>query len=53
MKRERPKALSMLEYAGSWAGAYLLRRGLYMPHELSSWIDEELVHSERNRMRVQ
>src|SRR5437868_4549876 len=30
VKRERPKALSMLEYAGSWAGAYLLRRGLYM-----------------------
>ena len=27
----RPKALGLLEYADSWAGAYLLRRGLFLP----------------------
>lgn len=31
----RPKALGLFEYAHSWAGAYLLRRGLFLPHELS------------------
>ncbi|MGB5705287.1 MAG: asparagine synthase (glutamine-hydrolyzing) [Arenicellales bacterium] len=29
-----PKAFAMLRYAGSWGGAYLLRRGLFMPAEL-------------------
>jgi len=29
-----PKYASLLEYGGTYAGAYLLRRGLYMPWEL-------------------
>jgi asparagine synthase (glutamine-hydrolysing) len=29
-----PKTAGMLEYGGSYAGAYLLRRGLFMPWEL-------------------
>ena len=29
-----PKAAGLLEYGGSYAGAYLLRRGLFMPWEL-------------------
>lgn len=29
----------MLEYGGSYAGAYLLRRGLYMPWELSAVLE--------------
>src|SRR6516165_6395019 len=32
--RETPKALGLLEYARSWAGAYLLCRGLFLPYEL-------------------
>ncbi len=32
--RRQPKALGMFEYSGSWAGAYLLRRGLFLPREL-------------------
>ena len=43
MLRERPKAAGMLEYAGSWTGAYLLRRGLFLPHELPALIGAELA----------
>ena len=43
MARRQPKALSMFEYAGSWAGAYLLRRGLFLPHELGSVMDRGMM----------
>src|SRR5262245_7837098 len=33
----------MLKYGGSFAGAYLLRRGLFMPWELSGLIDKAFV----------
>ena len=38
-----PKAAGMIEYGGSYAGAYLLRRGLFMPWELKSLLGEELA----------
>lgn len=31
-----PKAQGMLRYGGAWAGAYFLRRGLFMPWEVES-----------------
>jgi asparagine synthase (glutamine-hydrolysing) len=34
LSRRQPKALGLLEYGGSFEGAYLLRRGLYLPFEL-------------------
>jgi len=37
--RDRPKALGLLEYARSWAGAYLLRRALFLPYELKEIMD--------------
>ena len=37
--RVKPKALGVLEYSGSWAGTYLLRRGLFLPHELPEVMD--------------
>ena len=40
-----PKYAGVLEYGSDWAGAYLLRRGLYMPWELSSVLDADLVRS--------
>jgi len=40
-----PKAPGMLEYAGSYAGAYLLKRGLFMPWELDQLMDSELLTS--------
>ena len=34
MRDRNPKALSAIEYGGSFPGAYFLRRGLFLPHEL-------------------
>jgi asparagine synthase (glutamine-hydrolysing) len=49
--RANPKALSMLEYAGSWEGAYLLRRGLFLPHELPSLLDRDFVVEGMRRLK--
>jgi asparagine synthase (glutamine-hydrolysing) len=38
-----PKFAGLLKYGGSFAGAYLLRRGLFMPWELSGLMDENIV----------
>lgn len=38
-----PKYASLFEYGGSYGGAYLLRRGLFMPWELPAFLDGELV----------
>jgi asparagine synthase (glutamine-hydrolysing) len=37
------KYAGLLEYGGSYAGAYLLRRGLFMPWELPDLLDPEVV----------
>jgi asparagine synthase (glutamine-hydrolysing) len=36
------KAAGLIEYGGSYPGAYLLRRGLFMPWELPGLLGEEL-----------
>jgi asparagine synthase (glutamine-hydrolysing) len=46
-----PKALGMLEYAGSWEGAYLLRRGLFLPHELPALLDKDFVSDGMRRLK--
>lgn len=38
-----PKAAGMIELGGSYAGAYLLRRGLFMPWELGQVLDREVI----------
>lgn len=38
-----PKYASLFEYGGSWGGAYLLRRGLFLPWELPGVLDGEMV----------
>lgn len=38
-----PKYAGLLEYGGNYGGAYLLRRGLFMPWELPQILDAELV----------
>ena len=38
-----PKYASLLEYGGTYGGAYLLRRGMFMPWELPEVLDPELV----------
>ena len=50
--RRNPKALGMFEHAGDWSGCYLLRRGLYLPHELPSLLGEELTHEGLRRLNL-
>ena len=38
-----PKYAGLLEYGGDYGGAYLLRRGLYMPWELPDVLNPDLV----------
>jgi asparagine synthase (glutamine-hydrolysing) len=47
-----PKALSLLEYAGSWPGAWLLRRGLFMPWELPALMGEEASRAGLERLQA-
>ena len=43
--RVSPKAAGILEYATTYGDAYLLRRGLFMPWELGSVLDADLVRA--------
>jgi asparagine synthase (glutamine-hydrolysing) len=47
----RPKVLALLEYSKTWAGTYLLRRGLFLPHELSAVIGPELAQEGLRRLK--
>lgn len=40
-----PKYAGLLEYGGSLGGAYLLRRGLYMPWELPEIMDPDMARA--------
>ena len=51
MTRNNPKLAGMLEYGGSWSGAYLLRRALLLPFELRDVIDDELVRTGMARLQ--
>jgi asparagine synthase (glutamine-hydrolysing) len=46
----RPKALGLLKYSSTWAGAYLLRRGLFLPDELSQEMDPEVAREGMRRL---
>ena len=48
--RLHPKTAGVLEYGGTWAGAYLLRRGVYMPWELEGVLDPSLVQEGLRRL---
>lgn len=45
-----PKAAGVLQYGGDWAGAYLLRRGVYMPWELDQVLDRGLIEEGLRRL---
>jgi asparagine synthase (glutamine-hydrolysing) len=47
----RPKAPALLEYSGTWAGAYLLRRALFLPHELNRVLDPDLARDGMRRLK--
>ena len=46
-----PKAAGMLEYGGTFPGAYLLRRGVFMPWELDTILDRETAHIGLERLK--
>ena len=45
-----PKAAGFLELGGSYAGAFLLRRGLFMPWELRGLLDRDVVEHGLRRL---
>jgi asparagine synthase (glutamine-hydrolysing) len=45
-----PKVAGLLKFSGSFAGAYLLRRGLFMPWELGSLMDKDIVSEGLRRL---
>jgi asparagine synthase (glutamine-hydrolysing) len=45
-----PKVAGLLKWGGDYAGAYFLRRGLFMPWELPSVMDPELVSDGLRRL---
>lgn len=50
--RRNPKAPGIFEHAGDWSGCYLLRRGLYLPHELPSLLGAEVAHEGIRRLSL-
>ena len=51
--RAQPKALGVFEHASSWAGAYLLRRGLHLPHELTQIMEADFAREGLRRLKPQ
>jgi asparagine synthase (glutamine-hydrolysing) len=45
-----PKAAGLVEFGGSYPGAYLLRRGLFMPWELPEVLDPEVAREGLERL---
>jgi asparagine synthase (glutamine-hydrolysing) len=45
-----PKLAGMLELGGTYEGAYLLRRGVFMPWELDSVLDRDMVRTDLARL---
>ena len=50
--QERPKLKGLLHYGGSYPGAYLLSRGLFMPSELEDFLDPGLVKTGLRRLGI-
>lgn len=47
----QPKAAGLLQYGGTYAGAYLLRRALFLPFELSTQLDPEVLRIGLRRLQ--
>ena len=45
-----PKIAGVLKYAGTYAGAYLLRRGVFMPWELPDLMDRKFIREGLRRL---
>jgi asparagine synthase (glutamine-hydrolysing) len=47
-----PKGAGIIEYGGSYAGAYLLRRGVFMPWEIERIVGKEIARIGLRRLKV-
>jgi len=47
-----PKHASVFEYGGTFGGAYLLRRGMFMPWELEDILDRDVVRDGLNELQT-
>ena len=47
-----PKYAGLFEYGGTYGGAYLLRRGMFMPWELPEILDADLVREGWNELQT-
>ena len=47
-----PKYAGLLKYGGTYPGAYFLRRGLFMPWELKSFLDPEIAREGLKRLKL-
>jgi asparagine synthase (glutamine-hydrolysing) len=50
--RVSPKSAGLFEYGGTYPGAYLLRRGLFMPWELAGVVGQDLAHEGLVRLDI-
>lgn len=50
-RRTSPKYAGLLEYGSTHGGAYLLRRGMFMPWELPTLLDPDLVRAGWNELQ--
>jgi asparagine synthase (glutamine-hydrolysing) len=46
-----PKYAGLFEYGGSWAGAYMLRRGMFMPWEMERLLDRDMAREGLQELR--
>jgi len=47
-----PKASGLVKYGGSYAGAYLLRRGVFLPEELAELIGQDMAEEGLSQLSV-
>lgn len=47
-----PKFAGLIKYGGTYAGAYFLKRGLFMPWELESFLDREVAREGLRRLNL-
>ena len=48
--RHQPKSVGLFEHASTWSGAYLLRRGLFLPHELPALLGNDFAREGLRRL---
>ena len=53
LRDANPKAPGLIEYAGTFPGAWFLKRGLFMPWELESVLHPDVVRSGMERLQLQ